>query len=325
MRPTFFRIAAWLLLALPYAVMAQAYPSKPIKLVVTYAAGGITDIIARSVASRMAASLGVPIVIENKTGASGNIGGESVVRSPADGYSLLLGASGPLAVNPSLLSSMPYDPVKDLTPITLLASSPGVLVINNQVPASNVRELLTLIRTNPGKFSYASSGNGGIPHLSGELLKLLTGLDITHIPYRGDSPAMQSVLGGQVQMSFPAPGSALSLVKSGALKALAVGGIRRSAALPEVPTLQEAGVPGYDLVGWFSLFAPAGTPAGVISRLHAAALKALEDPGLRQQFVDLGLDIPAPMSPEEMGNYLKSETAKFARLVKAAKITQSVN
>lgn len=318
-------LLALFMLALPAASWSQVYPNKPIRLIVTYAAGGITDIIARSVAVRMTEDLGQPIVVENNTGASGNIGSEFVARAAPDGYTLLLGASGPLAVNPSMMSSMPFDPIKDLAPIALLATSPGVLVINPQVPANSLKELMTLIKANPGKFSYSSSGNGGIPHLSGELFNLMTGLDVAHIPYRGDAPAMNDVVGGRVQMSFPAPGSILPLLKAGKVKAIAVGSMARSAALPDVPTLNEAGVPGYNMVGWFSLFAPAGTPPDLIRRLNAAATKALADPTLRRQFVDLGLDVAEQMTPEQFGQFHRTEIANFAKVVKAAKITQTAN
>lgn len=308
------------LLVLPLGAVAQSYPSRPIKLVVTYATGGITDIIARSVAAKMSVSLGQPIVVENKTGASGNIGGEAVVRAPADGYTLLLGASGPLAVNPSLMASMPFDPVKDLTPIGLLATSPGVLVVGPQVPANNVKDLIALVRSSPGKFSYASSGNGGIPHLSGEQFKMMTGLDITHIPYRGDAPAINDVMGGQVQIGFPAPGSALPLIKAGRVKALGVGAAARTAALPDVPTISEAGVPGYALIGWFSIFGPAGTPGDIVKRLNVEMRKALDDPQIRRQFLDLGIDAAEPMSPEQFGQFHKAEIAKFSKLVRSANI-----
>jgi tripartite-type tricarboxylate transporter receptor subunit TctC len=304
-------------LALAGPAKAQDYPSKPIRLVVPFAAGGATDVLARLVGERLTASLGQQVVVDNRPGAGGNIGSDIVARAEPDGYTILMGAVGTHAINPSLYPKMPYDPVKDFAPVTLVASVPNVLVVNPEVPAKSVQELIDLAKAKPGELNFASSGNGTSIHLSGELFKAMTGTDIVHVPYKGSGPAVTDLLGGQVQMMFDNMPSSLPHVKAGKLRALGVTSAKRSPALPEVPTIAEAGVPGYDATSWFGILAPAGTPEPVVTRLQGAIVQALGEPEMRQRMADLGAE-PVGDTPAEFGQFIAAEIAKWAKVVNDA-------
>ena len=304
-------------LALIAPAKAQDYPSKPIRLVVPFAAGGATDVLARLVGERLTATLGQQVVVDNRPGAGGNIGSDLVARAEPDGYTILMGAVGTHAINPSLYPKMPYDPVKDFAPVTLVASVPNVLVINPGVPANSVQELIDLAKAKPGELNFASSGNGTSIHLSGELFKAMTGTDIVHVPYKGSGPAVTDLLGGQVQMMFDNMPSSLPHVKAGKLRALGVTSAKRSPALPEVPTIAEAGVPGYDATSWFGILAPAGTPEPVVTRLQGAIVQALGEPEMRQRMADLGAE-PVGDTPAEFGQFIAAEIAKWAKVVNDA-------
>jgi tripartite-type tricarboxylate transporter receptor subunit TctC len=304
-------------LALAGPAKAQDYPSKPIRLVVPFAAGGATDVLARLVGERLTASLGQQVVVDNRPGAGGNIGSDIVARAEPDGYTILMGAVGTHAINPSLYPKMPYDPVKDFAPVTLVASVPNVLVVNPEVPAKSVQELIDLAKAKPGELNFASSGNGTSIHLSGELFKAMTGTDIVHVPYKGSGPAVTDLLGGQVQMMFDNMPSSLPHVKAGKLRALGVTSAKRSPALPEVPTIAEAGVPGYDATSWFGILAPAGTPEPVVTRLQGAIVQALGEPEMRQRMADLGAE-PVGDTPAEFGQFITAELAKWAKVVNDA-------
>jgi len=307
--------AAVALAALAAVAQAQAWPSKPIKWVVPFAPGGTTDILARTVGEKLAVALGQPVIIENKPGAGGGVGAEFTAKSAPDGYTIMGGTISTHAINASLYKSLPYDPVKDFVAITLIARVPNMLVINPSVPAKDVKELIALLKANPGKYSFASSGNGTSQHLSGELFKSMSGTDMQHIPYKGSPPALQDVVGGQVAMTFDNITTALPLAKAGKLRALAVTTAKRSSVAPEVPTLAESGLPGFEVGSWQGVFAPAGTPPEIVKRLNAEIVKALNMPDVREKLSGLGAEIVAD-SPEEFSALVKAEVAKWADVVK---------
>jgi len=307
--------AAIALASLAGMAQAQAWPSKPIKWVVPFAPGGTTDILARTVGEKLAVALGQPVIIENKPGAGGGVGAEFTAKSAPDGYTIMGGTISTHAINASLYKSLPYDPVKDFVAITLIARVPNMLVINPSVPAKDVKELIALLKANPGKYSFASSGNGTSQHLSGELFKSMSGTDMQHIPYKGSPPALQDVVGGQVAMTFDNITTALPLAKAGKLRALAVTTAKRSSVAPDVPTLAESGLPGFEVGSWQGVFAPAGTPPEIVKRLNAEIVKALNMPDVREKLSGLGAEIVAD-SPEEFSALVKAEVAKWADVVK---------
>jgi tripartite-type tricarboxylate transporter receptor subunit TctC len=295
-----------------------AYPSRPITIVVGFSAGGTTDIITRLISDELRTGLGQPIVIENKPGAAGNIGAEIVAKAKPDGHTLLMGSVGPLAINASLYKRMPYDNLKDLTPITLVAHVPNMLVVNPRtVPAQTFQDFVALAKANPGKYFYASTGSGTSSHLSGVLLNQLAGLDLTHVPYKG-AVALNDVLSGEsVQCMFATIPSAIQLVRGGKLRALAVTSLRRSAGVPDLPTVAESGFPGFDASSWFGLVGPAGLPREIALKVQGEVARILKDPALREKFIQQGAD-PIGSTPEEFGQYMKDETAKWAKIVKAS-------
>jgi tripartite-type tricarboxylate transporter receptor subunit TctC len=309
--------AALALAALPAA--AQTYPTQPIRLIAPFPPGGSVDITARFIAEPLAAQLGARVVIENRTGASGNIGMEAAARAAPDGYTLVLNTI-PLVTNQSLFDKVTWDPVKDFAPIGMVATSPHVLVVNPKVPAKNVAELLQLARANPGKLSYASAGVGTTFHLCGEMFKDSTRTFILHVPYRGGGPALQDTLGGQVDMSFPTLAAALPHVRAGTLRALAVTDGRRSPLLPDVPTLEEAGVKDAQFTQWLVLLAPAGTPPAVVARLNAALKGALDSKEVRDKFQASAMEAFVT-TPDAAGRYVADEATRFAKLIKARRIT----
>ena len=291
------------------------YPNRTITVIVPFPAGGTTDILARVVGLYVGKDLGQTVVVDNRAGAGGNIGSLFVARAPADGYTLVMGTVGTHAINQSLYAKMPYDNIKDFTPITRVAMVPNLLVVNPGQPYASVKELIAYAKANPGKINFASSGNGTSIHLSGELFKQMAGVDMQHVPYRGSAPALTDLMGGQTQVMFDNMPSSIPFVREGKLRALAVTTARRSPALPDVPTIAEAGVPGFDATSWFGLLAPAGTPVPVIARLNASILKALADPEVKKKLVEQGAE-PSGETPEQFAAFIKAETAKWGEVVK---------
>ena len=296
---------------------AQAYPTHAVKLIVPFPPGGPLDATGRLVAQKLTEAWGQSVVVENKPGAGGNIGADLVAKSAPDGYTILLGALSTHAVNPSLYAAMPYDAIRDFAPITLLATTPNVLVVNPALPVDSVRELVAWARANPGKLSFASGSNGSAGHLAGELFKVDTGIDVVHIPYKGSAPATQALLAGDVAFMFDNLASATPLVKAGKLKALAVTTAERSRLAPDLPTMAEAGVPGFDISTWYGLLAPAGTPKDVIARWNADVTRILNAPDVRERLAAQGAEA-APTTPEAFAAFIRREMTKYARIVKAS-------
>jgi len=309
--------AVALLLALSPQANAQAYPSKPIRFVVPYPAGGPLDTIARLLAAKVGESVKQPVVVDNKPGAGGNIGADIVAKSPPDGYTIVMGALATHAINPTLYKAIPYDPVKDFTPITQVASTPNILVVNPSVPATNVREFIAYAKANPGKLAFGSGSIGSGGHLAGELFKTMAGVDMVHVPYKGAAPAMQDLVGGQIQVMFDNLASALTQVRAGKVRALAVTTAKRTSLAPEFPTIAESGLPGFDIETWFGILAPAGIPREVLDRLHAEFTRALAAPDIREKMLNLGAE-PVGNRPEEFAAYIHSEAEKYARVIKAS-------
>lgn len=302
------------------AVSAQAYPTKPVKFIVAYPPGGPTDILARMLSPKLQAGLGQPFLVESRPGAGGNVGTDFVAKSPPDGYTILLSASGPLAINVTLYKSLPFDPLKDLTPVIHVASVPLVLVVHPSVPAQTVRELIALLKSKPDGYSFSSAGNGTPQHLSAELFQTMAGVKMVHVPYKGSAPAINDLVGGQVLIAFESMVAVLPQVKGGRLRALATTGTRRSSLLPDVPTVAEAGVPGYVSIAWYGVVAPGGTPKAIVDRLNAEIAKALDTPELKQRLAELGSD-PVHGTPEQFGAFIKSETVRWGKVVKESGAT----
>lgn len=296
---------------------AQQYPVRPVRFVVPFAPGGSTDTLARTIGVKLAGALGQQVVVDNRPGANGDIGMMIVARAPADGHTIVLGYIANLAIAPSLYAKMPYDPVKDFTPVTQLASSPNVLVAHPSVPAGNLKELIALAKAKPGQVNFASAGVGSIGHLTGELLNNLAGVKMVHIPYKGSGQAITDLLGGNVQLMFSGFSSTLSHIRSGRLRALAVTGAQRSPAAPDVPTIAESGFPGFEATAWYGVLAPAGTPKAVVLRLHDDVVKALRDPDVDKRLAGLGFEI-AGTAPEQFAAYIRSEIKKWAKAVAAS-------
>jgi tripartite-type tricarboxylate transporter receptor subunit TctC len=316
-------ILPWLwasvLLALAGPLAAQTWPSQPIKLISPFPPGGSVDITARLIAEPLGSELGTRIVIENRSGASGNIGMDAAAHAAPDGYTIVLNTI-PLVTNKSLFDKLGWDPIRDFAPIGMVATSPHVLVVPPRVPVSNVEDLVRLARANPGKLTYSSAGVGTTFHFCGEMFKDATGTFILHVPYRGGGPALVDALSGQVDMSFPTLSAALPHVKAGALRALAVTGTTRAPQLPDVPTMQEAGVKDFQFTQWLALLAPAGTPPAVVARLNGALRNALNSKDLREKFQAQAFE-SFITSPEEAGRFIASEAQRFASLIKAKGIT----
>ncbi len=308
-------LAMAMVFAMPGAHAQAPYPSKPIRIVVPFPAGGTTDILARAVALKLTETGGQPVVVDNRPGAGGNIGAELVAKSAPDGYTLLMGTVGTHAINPVLYAKIPYDPQRDFAPVILVAGVPNVLVVNPALPVNSVQELIAYGKANPGKLNFASSGSGTSIHLSGELFKSMSGVPMTHVPYKGSAPALTDLLGGQVQLMFDNLPSALPHIKAGKLRALAVTGAQRAPALPDVPTVAEAGLPGFEASSWFGLLAPAGTPKDIIARLHAEVAKWLATPEARNRLAAQGANAVGN-SPEEFAQFIATETVKWRRVVK---------
>ncbi|WP_414636858.1 Bug family tripartite tricarboxylate transporter substrate binding protein [Aquabacterium sp.] len=309
--------AAALLLAAPMSQAqtgAASYPSRPIHIVVTFSTGGAPDILARLIGERLQASWGQSVIVDNKPGAGGNTGADAVAKSAPDGHTIVVGTVGTHSINGALYAKMPYDMVKDFAPITLLATTPNMLVVHNGVPAKTLPEFIALGKRE-GKMSFASSGSGTSIHVSGELFKTMTGIDMQHIPYKGRATAIPDVLGGRVTMMFDNMPSSLPLVREGKLRALGVTSAKRSAAAPDIPTIAEQGLPGFDAVSWFALFAPAGTPKPIVDKLQLEVKKILDAPDTAKRLAEAGLDAVGS-TPDELAAYQRAEITKWAKVVK---------
>ena len=298
---------------------AQEYPTKPIRLVITYPPGGNTDLVGRALALKLGEFMGQQVVVDNRGGAGGVLGSMITAQSAPDGYTIMLGTSAGMVINPLLSRKLTYDPVRDFAPVSMVVIVPQLLVINPQLPVKNVRELIAFAKAKPGYLNAGSSGVGTPNHFGTELLKWLAGVDIVHVPYKGGAPALTDLLGGQIQMAFSSVPAVLPHIKAGRLVALGVGSAKRSPALPNIPTIAEAGVPGYEYTTWYGIFAPAKTPRTLIARLNAEIVKAMETPDIKDRFTALGGD-PDPGTPEELRAYMANESAKWAKIIKAANI-----
>ena len=311
------RVLLALVLLLPVLPgLAQTYPSKPIRVVVPFPVGGIADLYTRIVGAKVAEAWGQPVLIENRTGAGGNIGADLVAKSAPDGYTIGIGSVGTHAVNVSLFGKLPYDPVADFAPIALVAEADALLVVHPSVPARSVAELIALARAKPGALSFASAGPGTTSHLAGELFKLLAKVDLLHVPYKGNTPAITDLLAGQTSLLFATMPTVLPHVKAGKLAALASCSAQRAAATPELPTVAET-LPGFDVTNWIGLFGPAGTPPEVVRRWNGEVLRVMQAPEMRERLVGEGARF-VPMAPQQFGAYVKSEIARWAPIVKAS-------
>jgi len=314
-----FLLALACVAASPWAA-AQAYPTRPVKLIIPFAAGASSnDILGRQLAQRLTEAMGQQFVVENRPGAGGNLGSEVAAKSPPDGYTLLLGINGPLAISPSVYEKLGYDPVRDLAPIARFVVVPYALFIHPSLPAKNLKEFISLAKARPGELNFGSSGNGGTPHLCGELLKTMTGINIVHVPYKAGAPAVMDLVGGQMQMYCSGITAVLQLVNTGKLRAISTATPNRSALLPGVPSAAESGLSGFDVASWIAIFAPAKTPEPIIRRLYEEIAKVANDPEMQKSIVAQGAE-PALLDPAQLSAYLKAEIAKWAKVVKAANV-----
>lgn len=307
-------LGSGLLATVPAAAQA-VYPNKTITIIVPFSAGGTTDILARIVGQALTTELGQTVVVDNRAGAGGNIGGQAAARAPADGYTLFMGTVGTHAINASLYKKMPFDPIKDFAPLTRVANVPNLLVANPAQPFKNVKELIAYGKAHPGQLNFGSSGNGTSIHLSGELFKTMAKVDMQHVPYKGSAPAMTDLLGNQIAIMFDNMPSAIQHVRSGKLRAIAVTTAKRSPELPDVPTIAEAGVPGYEATSWFGLFAPAGTPPAVISKLNTAIVKVLANSEIKKKINEQGAEVYSE-TPEQFAAFIQKESVKWGKVVR---------
>ncbi len=314
---TRYAMIAAALAAVTPGIHAQSYPNKPIRLVMPYPPGGGSDTIARPLAQRLAAGLGQQVIVDNRGGASGNIGMEAAARAAPDGYTIVMALNAQLAVNPSLFKKLPYDPIKDFAPITLMANGPYILVVHSSLPVKSVKEFVALARKRPGKIAYASSGNGSGGHLAAAMLGSMTGIKMLHVPYKGGGPALVDFLAGNVQMLFLPYATGKGHIESGRIRALAVSTAKRPAVIPDLPTMAEAGVPGYDSGVWYAMLAPAGTPREIVDRLNREIGAALKQPDYAKMLFDGAID-PVGSTPEELVRYISTEIVKYAKVIKEA-------
>jgi tripartite-type tricarboxylate transporter receptor subunit TctC len=308
-----------LVLLIQTPLLHAAYPDRPIRLIVAYPPGGGTDIIARLIAPELSKRLGQTITIENRGGASGNMGTEVAVNSAPNGYTLLMGNIGPNAINVSIFKKLPYHPEKDLAPISLVAITPNILVANNNLPVKSIADLIAFAKSSPGKINYPSAGAGTSSHLAGVLFSSIAQVDMVHVPYKGGGLAMNDLLGGQVDIFFATMPAAMPFIKSGKLKTLAVTSEKRSVVLPNVPTIAESGMPGYSASTWYGIYAPKGTPADIVQKIHEATVEVLKIPELREQLIQRGFE-PIGNTPEQFASFISSEITKWAKVVKIAGI-----
>ena len=313
-------IPAALGLAVSVSATAQQYPSKPVRFVIPYPAGSSSnDIFGRVLAQRLSDSLGQQFVVDNRSGASGHIGGEMVAKAAPDGYTLLLGTNGGIAISPSVSPKLPYDPLRDLAPVTLFGIVPYIMVVHSSVPANSVAEFIALARARPGQLKFASSGVAGTPHLCGEMLKALARIDLLHVPYKGGAPATIDLLGGHVQAYFSGIPAQFPHIKSGRVRALAITTLKRSATMPELPTFDESGVPGYDANSWMGVFAPARVPKALIQRLHGQIEAVMKSPEMRESMTTQGIE-PVALGPEPFAASIRADHEKYARVIREAGI-----
>jgi tripartite-type tricarboxylate transporter receptor subunit TctC len=313
------RLLTILLCVAAAQAFAQGYPAKPLKMIIPYPPGGGNDTLGRLFAAKLGDRLGQPVVVENRPGAGTLIGTELAAKSPADGYTILLSSIATHALSPNLYAKVPYDPVKDFAPITLLGIAPTVLVVPADLPAKDLAELVAAAKAKPGGLAYASGGNGTPPHINGEVFKSVAGVDLLHVPYKGGGPALVDLMAGRVQVMLDTAASAMPHVRSGKLRALAITGARRSPEYPDIPTFAEAGLPGYDTNAWYSMHAPAGTPPEIVRRLNAELVASLKDPDVQARFKQLTTE-PVGNTPEEFAAFVKAELDKYARVIKSAGI-----
>ncbi len=302
------------------AAHAQNFPSKPIRMIVPFTPGGSTDVIARVIAQKIGETMGVQVIIDNRPGAGGNIGVELAAKSPPDGYTLVMGHIGTMAVNPSLYKRLPYDPLRDFAPVALVALVPNLLAVHPALPVKNVKELIALARANPGKLNYGSSGAGGTPYLACEYFKLAAKLDITHVPYKGAAPMAADLAGGQVEMTITGIPSLLPFVKANRVRVLAVTTAQRIAFMPEVPTVAEAALPGFEAISWYGVLAPAATPKEIVARINREIGKAVANPDTAERLAAEGAN-PSAGSPEQFGSFIRSEILRWGKVIKATGTT----
>jgi len=300
------------------AARAEDYPSRSVRVVVPFAAGGPTDVVGRIIATKMSELLGQQFVVENKGGAGGNLGADAVAKSAPDGYTLLVATVSTHAINPGLYTKIPYDPIRDFAAVAQVGVTPTLLSVNPSLPVKDVQGLIALIKANPGKYTYGSSGVGSILHLCGEEFKAMAGLTMTHVPYRGSAPMMTDLMGGQISMAFDATPTAMPQARAGTIRALGAGMAERMRAMPELPTLQEQGLKGFECYTWNAIVAPAGTPQPIIDKLAAAVAKALDDPAVFKSLQDAGVDPTPGRGPKETADFIKAELAKWAPIIKAS-------
>jgi len=313
----FVAIAAAIALAASGLASGETYPAKPIHFIVPYPAGGPLDTVARLLGQKVSESVRQPVIVENRPGAGGNIGADLVAKSAPDGYTILMGAVATHAINPTLYAHIPYDPVKDFAPVTQVASTPNVLVVNPSLPVASVKEFIAYAKAHPDALNFGSGSTGSAGHLAGELFKAMAGVRMVHVPYKGAGPAMQDLIGGRIQLMFDNLASSLAQMRAGRVRALAVTTAKRSALAPELPTIAESGLPGFDISTWFGVFAPGGTPRDIVERLHAEFVKALADPAVRETMLKLGAE-PVGNTPAEFAAYIQSEARKYAEVIKAS-------
>lgn len=314
----FFRILVSLALMTPIVALSQSYPNRPVRLIVPFVPGGGTDLVARLLAPKLSEGLGQPVVVENRAGANGAIGADVVAKSAPDGYTLCICAAGTMVIGPHLTRQF-FDSIKDFAPVSLVASSPFVVTVHPSVHAHSIRELIQLAKTDPGKINFGSSGVGGAPHLATELFKSMAGVDMVHVSYKGVAEAMTDLLGGRIQLMFVDVSVVAPYISSGQLRALAISGSNRSSVLPDLPTVEEAGVPGYSAGTWYGVFAPAGTSVQILARISAEIHKALAVPEVRSALIAQGL-VPTSNSPEQFAEFVRNEDAKWGTVIRAANI-----
>jgi len=307
------------LLALPCGTaLSQAYPTRPVRMVVGFPPGGGTDVVARIISPRLSENLGQPVVIENRPGATGTVAAAMVAKSPADGYTIMMGHVSVNAIAPSLFPNLQYDVAKDFAPITLAASVPHFVVVHPSVPVNSVSELIAYAKARPGKLSFPSAGNGSTPHLAGEIFKSMAGVNLVHVPYKGTGQSMQDLLAGQHQVAFDTAPASAGYVRSGRMRVLGVSSAKRVPEYPDVPTVAEAGVPGYEVTTWYGVFAPGGTPAAIVNRLHADITNAMQAPDTRTRLAGAGADGTITRTSEEFAAMVRADIARYAKIIKDA-------
>ena len=313
------RLAGTFFLAAASTAFAQGYPAKPIRIIVPFAPGGATDILARAIGQKMTEGLGQPVIVDNRPGAGGNIGSDVVAKAQPDGYTLLMGGVGPNAINATLYPKLPYDAANDFAAVAHVANVTNLLVVHPSVPAKSVKELIAIAKARPGKLTHASSSPGSAGHLAGEMMKIMAGIDMVTVNYKGSAPALVDLISGQVDLMFDNMPPSLPHIKSGKLKALAVSGGERTSVFPDLPTIAESGLPGFDAGSWFGILAPAGTPPAIVNRLNAVIVKSLTSPELRERLSSQGA-APVGGTPEQFGRHIRAEIAKWAKVIKAANV-----